>query len=81
MSTAASESTSRKTRSIDINGRKSHEKHGYELSTEEVLENDIREAAPLLHGRTLTAALAFVAGTGFTLFGCVALPYYHDFRR
>ncbi|KAK7695523.1 hypothetical protein QCA50_000159 [Cerrena zonata] len=29
----------------------------------------IRNAAPLLSGRKLTAALAFVAGTGFTLFG------------
>lgn len=32
---------------------------------------DVVAAAPRLRGRTLTAALAFVAGTGFTLFGCV----------
>lgn len=30
---------------------------------------DIRNAAPMLRGRALTWALAFVAGTGFTLFG------------
>ena len=34
-------------------------------------EAKIRANAPLLRGRKLTAALAFVAGTGFTLFGCV----------
>lgn len=32
----------------------------------------IRNAAPMLSGRKLTAALAFVAGTGFTLFGWVS---------
>ncbi|TCD66942.1 hypothetical protein EIP91_000720 [Steccherinum ochraceum] len=32
-------------------------------------EDQLREAAPKLRGRQLTAALAFVAGTGFTLFG------------
>jgi hypothetical protein len=32
---------------------------------------DIAAHAPLLRGRKLTAAVAFVAGTGFTLFGCV----------
>lgn len=30
---------------------------------------ELQAAAPLLRGRKLTAALAFVAGTGFTLFG------------
>jgi len=30
---------------------------------------EVRAAAPRLRGRTLTYALAFVAGTGFTLFG------------
>ncbi|KAI0774413.1 general substrate transporter [Fomes fomentarius] len=30
---------------------------------------EVAAAAPLLRGRTLTAAIAFVAGTGFTLFG------------
>ncbi len=34
-------------------------------------EAEIYAASPKLRGRTLTAALAFVAGTGFTLFGCV----------
>lgn len=34
-------------------------------------EADVRANAPRLHGRTLTAALTFVAGTGFKLFGFV----------
>ena len=34
-------------------------------------EAELQAAAPALRGRKLTAALAFVAGTGFTLFGCV----------
>ena len=34
-------------------------------------EHDVDMYTPSLRGRTLTAALAFVAGTGFTLFGCV----------
>ena len=34
-------------------------------------EAELQAVAPLLRGRRLTAALAFVAGTGFTLFGCV----------
>lgn len=38
-------------------------------------EDQLREAAPKLRGRQLTAALAFVAGTGFTLFGCVERTY------
>lgn len=42
---------------------------------------DVQAAAPLLRGRTLTAALAFVAGTGFTLFGYVLLPYIVDRPR
>ena len=37
--------------------------HGREL------ERAVDEKRPRLHGRTLTYALAFVAGTGFTLFG------------
>jgi hypothetical protein len=32
---------------------------------------DVAVHAPSLRGRKLTAAAAFVAGTGFTLFGCV----------
>ncbi|OBZ76779.1 Sugar transporter STL1 [Grifola frondosa] len=45
------------------------------LATEVVETSDsdydaaVRAAAPALRGRQLTAALAFVAGTGFTLFG------------
>lgn len=35
-------------------------------------EAQLRDLAPRLRGRTLTAALAFVAGTGFTLFGYVS---------
>ncbi|KAI0736145.1 general substrate transporter [Fomitopsis betulina] len=33
------------------------------------ISDEVRSRAPLLRGRQLTAALAFVAGTGFTLFG------------
>jgi hypothetical protein len=32
---------------------------------------EVAAHAPSLRGRKLTAAVAFVAGTGFTLFGCV----------
>lgn len=32
-------------------------------------EQDVLSHAPRMRGRQLTAALAFVAGTGFTLFG------------
>lgn len=32
-------------------------------------EEDVEKHALSLRGKTLTAALAFVAGTGFTLFG------------
>lgn len=35
-------------------------------------EAQLQAVAPSLRGRRLTAALAFVAGTGFTLFGCAA---------
>lgn len=38
-------------------------------------EEELRAAAPLLRGRRLTTALAFVAGTGFTLFGYVAAVF------
>ena len=31
---------------------------------------DVEKFSPKLRGRNLTAALAFVAGAGFTLFGC-----------
>ncbi|KAI0921362.1 hypothetical protein AcW1_004642 [Taiwanofungus camphoratus] len=34
-----------------------------------VRDDQVRAAAPRLRGKRLTAALAFVAGTGFTLFG------------
>lgn len=34
-------------------------------------DQEVASHAPLLRGRKLTAALAFVAGTGFTLFGYV----------
>ena len=33
-------------------------------------DGSLRAPLPRLRGRALTAALAFVAGTGFTLFGC-----------
>lgn len=39
------------------------------------LEQAIKDNRPRLHGRTLTYALAFVGGTGFTLFGYVCCPY------
>ena len=38
------------------------------------LDAEVSENAPRLHGRVLTFALAFVAGTGFTLFGYVISP-------
>lgn len=34
-------------------------------------EAEVAASAPLLHGPALTAAIAVVAGTGFTLFGYV----------
>lgn len=37
-------------------------------------DDEIRGLLPSMRGRKLTAALAFVAGTGFTLFGYVAPP-------
>ncbi|CCM04837.1 uncharacterized protein FIBRA_07030 [Fibroporia radiculosa] len=43
--------------------------HGIAYSYGSTFEDEIRAAAPSLRGRRLTAALAFVAGTGFTLFG------------
>lgn len=33
------------------------------------LEREVNDNRPRLRGKTLTYALAFVAGTGFTLFG------------
>ncbi|OCH90720.1 general substrate transporter [Obba rivulosa] len=38
-------------------------------ATDSEYEAQIRSAEPTLRGRKLTAAIAFVAGTGFTLFG------------
>jgi len=44
-------------------------------------EEDVERHALSLRGRTLTVSLAFVAGTGFTLFGyasnwtCGPIPY------
>ena len=38
-------------------------------------EAEIAAAAPRLSGHKLTAAIAFVAGTGFTLFGCVSCKF------
>lgn len=35
------------------------------------LQREVANSQPRLRGRTLTYALAFVAGTGFTLFGFV----------
>lgn len=35
----------------------------------EDLYRDVAELKPRLHGKMLTFTLAFVAGTGFTLFG------------
>lgn len=34
-------------------------------------ESEVTSHMPFLRGRKLTAAIAFVAGTGFTLFGYV----------
>ncbi|CAL1701462.1 unnamed protein product [Somion occarium] len=44
------------------------QKHQEDILVSEY-DEQIRNAAPMLQGRRLTAALAFVAGTGFTLFG------------
>ena len=41
------------------------------VTTPSDFDQEVASHAPLLHGRKLTAALAFVAGTGFTLFGYV----------
>ncbi|THH33667.1 hypothetical protein EUX98_g530 [Antrodiella citrinella] len=58
------------------NSKSSHpEAPKEEAVTETILSNtleyeqQLHSAAPKLHGRKLTAAIAFVAGTGFTLFG------------
>ena len=37
--------------------------------SDSALEEEIERKYPRLSGRTLTAVLAFVAGSGFTLFG------------
>jgi hypothetical protein len=54
--------------SVTENADVHHEqiKHQFDLDPA-----DIAAHAPLLRGRKLTAAVAFVAGTGFTLFGYV----------
>ena len=41
----------------------------------EQLQAEVYQSRPRLKGKTLTFALAFVAGTGFTLFGYVVLPF------
>jgi hypothetical protein len=56
--------TSSNTHSIP--GRKSDDRPQH---IEEITEDELRAVAPRMRGRKLTAALAFVAGTGFTLFG------------
>lgn len=53
------------------NAEKTSEPAASSYNTSEY-EDQLRAAAPKLRGRKLSAALAFVAGTGFTLFGCVA---------
>lgn len=50
--------------SADNPGLQSKGKHIRSIS-----EAEVQESAPVLRGRALTAALSFVAGTGFTLFG------------
>lgn len=46
--------------------------HGQEQTPQFELDPaEVAAHAPSLRGRKLTAAVAFVAGTGFTLFGCV----------
>ena len=37
------------------------------------LDEQLAKYAPAFRGRKLTAALAFIAGTGFTLFGQLVL--------
>lgn len=40
------------------------------------LDAEVLENAPRLRGKVLTFALACVAGTGFTLFGCEIIYFY-----
>ena len=42
----------------------------------EQLQTEVYQSRPRLKGKTLTFALAFVAGTGFTLFGYVIMSPY-----
>lgn len=54
-------------------GEKTHVEH---RKISHPLEDEVVSHALSLRGRKLTASLAFVAGAGFTLFGCVyCLPY------
>ncbi|KAI0069118.1 general substrate transporter [Artomyces pyxidatus] len=50
-----------------VEGSKREEKYPRQASSD--LDDVVASYAPRLHGRSLTAAIAFVAGTGFTLFG------------
>ena len=53
----------------DLDSNRVDEKQGGELRVEHYSEDDVAAAMPTLRGKTLTFGLAFVAGTGFTLFG------------
>ena len=70
--TAAMSSTTRSPRLSDVNDspRKTEESVAVHTGSPD-FEAEVEAAAPRLKGPMLTAAIAFVAGTGFTLFGCV----------
>lgn len=60
---------------IDEKKLQSENKHVENVEAEALspdFEQEIISYAPRLRGRSLTMMLAFVAGTGFTLFGCVS---------
>lgn len=63
---------------IDEKKLESENKHVENVESEALspdFEQEILSYAPRLRGRSLTMMLAFVAGTGFTLFGCVPMIY------
>lgn len=58
--------------------KKSYAAHTVSPAADSAYEAELQAVAPRLRGRTLTAALAFVAGTGFTLFGCAPSATLHS---
>ena len=73
MSTSRSPPSTRSGHSGPANDEKqTYDVHTVSPAADPAYEAELQAVAPRLRGRTLTAALAFVAGTGFTLFGCVS---------